>query len=431
VFDGTTDDSAALQDCLNSNSQVDISDGTLDMEAGTFVTVPANTTISGDGTVIGGFTVNGDGVTIKGITVQQATGLDSGNLIAGIQSTEHNDLTIEDVTFNTCALEINTNDITTVQSGFRIVRNVWTGDVSADAAAISCSLGNVHDLEMVGNRFEQTNLLGILKTSSSGYGIAPDEVDDNYNQRMVIAFNFFGGSINALATTPELIDLYSSATELVFSKNVINCSDTAAGAVILTKSGGGTGPNTIQHRNIIISQNIITTDCQTTVFNLQGAFGQSFESTAQNIHVIGNIINATNNSAARGINVNAYNRALVAGNEINYTGTASTFYGISVRACQYADVDGGQITGASILVSESGGDPVMLVANVDNVTVMNPPGERGIEFNGIDGGAGTILAARHNTIYGAAAAPIEFDNVTVEQATVVGNTSDTQSVVTS
>ena len=202
VFDGTTDDSAALQDCLNSNSQVDISDGTLDMEAGTFVTVPANTTISGDGTVIGGFTVNGDGVTIKGITVQQATGLDSGNLIAGIQSTEHNDLTIEDVTFNTCALEINTNDITTVQSGFRIVRNVWTGDVSADAAAISCSLGNVHDLEMVGNRFEQTNLLGILKTSSSGYGIAPDEVDDNYNQRMVIAFNFFGGSINALASQP-------------------------------------------------------------------------------------------------------------------------------------------------------------------------------------------------------------------------------------
>ncbi len=429
VFDGVTDDSTALQACLNSNSQVDISGGTLDMEAGTFVTVPANTTITGDSTVIGGFTLTGDGITIKDITIKQATGLDSTALVAGIEALFNgaggavSHLHIEGVTFDTCSLNV-TNDDATVDINFVFLRNRWIGDVAADVIATSVTFGNLNDFVLRGNRFEQTNLLGVIKQTSTGYAASPATVDDNYNRREIIDGNFFLGSIAANVATTEVIDFYSSATELVFTNNILNT--TGADTVILTKAGGVT--DTIQHRDILIANNIVNTDCESTVFSLQGARGQSFEGTAQNIVVSDNIINASFNTITRAISVRDYNRAVISDNDINYTGTSTAFFAIAIRGVEHTTITGGDIINSIIVLSETGSDPHIQSVNINGVSIIDHQ-DSAILISGIDGG-GYLNINGCTMISGGAEAPIEFDtNSDITLAHISGNVSDGLGVV--
>lgn len=413
VGDGVTNDTTAIQAAIDSGASiVFIPSGTYNLNYA-YVNVTSPITIYGEATLIGGFNVSSDDVAIKDITLEMATGLDA-NLINGIKAEDVNRLEINNVTFNLCSFSL-TSEKLVEESGFRFINCRFIGNCVGDAFASSFNLGNVHDAIITGNSFEQLNLNRVVKITSTGY-IFGEFVDDNYNSRIFIENNFFSGSM--AASSNDVIDLYSSATEIIIANNIFKT--TGGPDIIASKAAGGSGPNTDKHRNIIIENNIVETNCTATVFTMAGAYGETFQVTPQNIRITGNMIKVlTGSTASRVIEARTYDRVIISDNDIVFEGTGT--YGINVRGCAYSSISGGMLTNASIFVNQQAGDPDMYSCAINGVALMNHP-LRGIDINGITT-ASFISSIVGCTFISSTLSPIRAKDCTIDKLVMVGNSS--------
>ena len=480
--DGTTDDTVAIQSAVDAGNIVDISDGTYELLWG-YIDLNANQVVTGNGILLGGFQALGDNVSIDGITVTMTTGLASAGK-SGIKSADYSNLSMNNVTFDTCNLAI-TNGKSSYKSIYKLLNSEFKGNMSGDIYAQSITLGNVDNFICTGTTFKNDNLYRIYKISSTGYYSAytgtadnnsatvmtdasaslpsgelvgsaienltdgsygtvtanttttvtvasltggsantwaigdsysvADLVDDNYSKRIVFSNNVFTGSIDAV-TGNIIFDIYSSSTQFIFTGNVV---ETANGtSCLLAKTGGGTGPDSYQMRDIIISDNVFNVNVLYNCIDMQGAYGQPFEGTPQNVLVSNNDITMSDNTSSRAINLRTFNRAVVDSNDINYIGTNTTFYGIDVRGGEYTNITGGMMTNAAILIGMQAGDSDIVNASIIGVSLVDHAG-RGIDVSGVTSSADINICS--NNFKSATQGAVRIKNSTLNNLVVTGN----------
>jgi hypothetical protein len=419
VGNGDTDNTTAIQAALNAGGSVYVPDGVFACGA---VTVPAGNTIYGKGVIkaIATSTFNcGDDVSIYDIKI------DSTDVSTkwGIYGNNCDRLNVVGVKLKNSRIYYRSN-----LESFRRDLRIVDCDIDCDFSEEDyenlqldpISIYGIENVLIVGNKIKVLNTHRVFKISENPLALGPDYSAN----KIVISNNLIRGSTTS---AKQVMDFFRNTGELIINGNQIFV--TGFSSVIEDKSYVGQGDTNPNHRQVVVSDNIIHTDRSGVV--LQGSYGLADTRPAEYV-LSNNFIETTSTSINDvPISLRFLRTATITGNQLRRA-AASNVPCIEVASCYTVvatgnSLDGGVFTITARTSNMSGvsftSQPRSVVA-VGN-TLSNFGGTAGFRLVNIDSPDGVVNISGNNILVDVNVASsmraYSVDNVNLDKLFVTNN----------